>query len=124
MKQHKKKEHTTTSRQDECIVAIARTEHVSGKEARKRYYALVAAAGNEEAVQEQILNATPMETVERKTTRVTGGTWTQTKLGVTMVLKPEDCRALGFSENLTTAEVVRQVRQMLKLPERVRGGAQ
>lgn len=66
-----------------------------------------------------------METTETKngnTTikRVRGGTWMETKLGVTIVLSKDDCRALGFSESITSAEVARQVRNTIGLPTRER----
>lgn len=50
--------------------------------------------------------------------KVRVGTWLDTKLGVTMVLSKDDCRQLGFSENLTTTEVIRQVRSTLGLTEK------
>lgn len=60
------------------------------------------------------MNAAP------KTARVRGGTWMETKLGVTIVLSKDDCRFLGFSEALTSAEAGRQARTLLGLPERDR----
>jgi hypothetical protein len=116
-----------TSRQEDCIAHIATTEKIPGKDARKKYFERVAKrlknGGTEENLQEELLGKAITATKQAVTVtadpapetkkKVVGGTWTQTKLGATVVLSPDFLKECGFNKALTTGEVGRIVKRIL-----------
>jgi hypothetical protein len=127
-----------TARQEDCIAHIATTEKVTGKRARELYlervHKRVKNGGTEANLQEEMLGkpskAAPMPKVEavepahETKKKVVGGTWTETKLGATVVLPPAFLRECGFNERLTTGEVGRMVKRLIQAnKDAIKGGA-